>query len=45
MNNQKELLLDVKNLKVHFEIPSKSLLPWAKPSKLKAVDGRYYKCY
>ncbi|WP_281166495.1 murein tripeptide/oligopeptide ABC transporter ATP binding protein OppF [Psychromonas hadalis] len=39
MNNQKELLLEVKNLKVHFDIPSKSLWPWAKPSRLKAVDG------
>jgi len=36
---EKELLLDVKNLKVHFDIESKSLWPWAKPGKLKAVDG------
>ncbi|MCP5077138.1 MAG: ABC transporter ATP-binding protein, partial [Psychromonas sp.] len=39
MNKQKELLLDVKNLKVHFDIESKSMWPWAKPSKLKAVNG------
>lgn len=36
---EKQLLLDVKNLKVHFEIDSKSLWPWAKPGILKAVDG------
>lgn len=36
---EKQLLLDVKNLKVHFDIGSKSLWPWAKPGKLKAVDG------
>lgn len=35
----KKLLLDVKDLKVQFDIPSKSMLPWAKPHKLKAVDG------
>lgn len=39
MNSEKQLLLDIKNLKVHFEIASKSLWPWAKPSQLKAVDG------
>jgi len=39
MQTEKELLLDVKNLKVHFSIESKSLLPWAKPANLKAVDG------
>ncbi|TVU57833.1 ATP-binding cassette domain-containing protein, partial [Vibrio atlanticus] len=35
----KELLLDIKNLKVHFSIAAKSAWPWAKPSNLKAVDG------
>ena len=41
MNDQieKKLLLEVNDLKVHFSIPSKSLLPWAKPANLKAVDG------
>jgi oligopeptide transport system ATP-binding protein len=43
MNNQleknKKLLLEVNDLKVHFSIPSKSILPWAKPDILKAVDG------
>lgn len=38
-NEEKQLLLDVKNLKVHFSIESKSLWPWAKPNQLKAVDG------
>lgn len=36
---EKKLLLEVKDLKVQFDIPSKSMLPWAKPNKLKAVDG------
>ncbi len=36
---EKKLLLDVNNLKVHFDIASKSLWPWANPDKLKAVDG------
>lgn len=35
----KNLLLDVHDLKVQFDIPSKSLWPWAAPHKLKAVDG------
>ncbi len=39
MNTEKELLLDVKNLKVHFSIASKSAWPWSKPANLKAVDG------
>ncbi len=45
MEAEKKLLLDVKDLKVHFEIPSKSLLPWAKPNKLKAVDGVNIRLY
>jgi len=36
---EKKLLLDVNNLKVHFEIASKSLWPFGKADKLKAVDG------
>jgi oligopeptide transport system ATP-binding protein len=40
---QKKVILEVNNLKVQFDIPSKSLLPWAKPSKLKAVDGISFK--
>lgn len=39
MMADKQLLLDVKQLKVHFSIASKSAWPWAKPSNLKAVDG------
>ncbi|OAN18403.1 oligopeptide ABC transporter ATP-binding protein OppF [Photobacterium jeanii] len=39
MNTQKNLLLDIKDLKVHFNIAAKSSWPWAKPLKLKAVDG------
>ena len=45
MSNEKKLILDIKNLKVQFAIPSKSLLPWAKPSMLKAVDGVNLKLY
>ena len=39
MEAQKNLLLDIQDLKVHFEIASKSAWPWSKPSSLKAVDG------
>ncbi|WP_064605224.1 murein tripeptide/oligopeptide ABC transporter ATP binding protein OppF [Photobacterium sp. J15] len=39
MEAQKKLLLDVKDLKVHFDIAQKSAWPWTKPLKLKAVDG------
>ncbi|MCW8331677.1 murein tripeptide/oligopeptide ABC transporter ATP binding protein OppF [Photobacterium sp. SDRW27] len=39
MEAQKNLLLDIKDLKVHFDIAAKSAWPWSKPSKLKAVDG------
>ncbi|PSW03646.1 murein tripeptide/oligopeptide ABC transporter ATP binding protein OppF [Photobacterium lipolyticum] len=39
MDAQKNLLLDIKNLKVHFNIAPKSAWPWTKPLKLKAVDG------
>tara|TARA_R110001583_G_scaffold16561_21_gene67982 strand:+ start:12195 stop:13181 length:987 start_codon:yes stop_codon:yes gene_type:complete len=45
MNNEKKLILDIKDLKVEFSIPSKSMLPWAKPSSLKAVDGVSLKLY
>ncbi|MEZ8143157.1 oligopeptide ABC transporter ATP-binding protein OppF [Enterovibrio norvegicus FF-33] len=41
----KNLLLDIEDLKVYFNIASKSLLPWAKPSVLKAVDGVNIKLY
>ncbi|MEI8635058.1 murein tripeptide/oligopeptide ABC transporter ATP binding protein OppF [Vibrio sp. PP-XX7] len=37
--NEKPLLLDIKDLKVHFDISAKSAWPWTKPHKLKAVDG------
>lgn len=39
------LLLDINELKVHFAIASKSMLPWSKPSMLKAVDGVNIKLY
>jgi oligopeptide transport system ATP-binding protein len=39
MSADKKLILDVKDLKVHFSIASKSAWPWSKPATLKAVDG------
>ncbi len=39
MTDQKQVLLDIKGLKVHFGITAKSAWPWAKPAQLKAVDG------
>lgn len=45
MSKEKKLILDIKNLKVQFSIPSTSLLPWAKPATLKAVDGVNLKLY
>ena len=45
MSNPKKLMLDINNLKVQFSIPSKSMLPWAKPASLKAVDGVSLKLY
>jgi oligopeptide transport system ATP-binding protein len=45
LNVDKKLMLDVKDLKVHFEIASKSAWPWSKPSKLKAVDGVNVRLY
>jgi len=41
----KKELLTVTDLKVQFNIPSKSMWPWAAPSKLKAVDGVSIKLY
>lgn len=45
MTENKPLLLDVKNLKVHFSIASKSAWPWSKPANLKAVDGVNVRLY
>jgi oligopeptide transport system ATP-binding protein len=45
MSRSKKLILDIKDLKVQFSIPSKSILPWAKPNSLKAVDGVSLKLY
>ncbi|PKF49679.1 murein tripeptide/oligopeptide ABC transporter ATP binding protein OppF [Enterovibrio nigricans] len=42
---EKKLLLDIKDLKVHFNIASTSMWPWAKPGVLKAVDGVNIKLY
>ncbi|MDO6705797.1 murein tripeptide/oligopeptide ABC transporter ATP binding protein OppF [Photobacterium sp. 1_MG-2023] len=39
MQAEKKVLLDIQNLKVHFNIAPKSAWPWTKPLKLKAVDG------
>lgn len=39
MSSNQSLLLDVKDLKVHFSIAAKSAWPWTKPLQLKAVDG------
>jgi len=36
---QSSVILDVKNIKVHFSIAKKNALPWSKPDILKAVDG------
>ncbi|MUL19075.1 murein tripeptide/oligopeptide ABC transporter ATP binding protein OppF [Aliivibrio fischeri] len=45
MSVDKKLILDVKNLKVHFSIAAKSVWPWAKPANLKAVDGVNVRLY
>lgn len=45
MNNEKKLLLNVRDLKVHFSIASKSAWPWSKPANLKAVDGVNVRVY
>ncbi len=45
MSVNKPVLLDVKNLKVHFSIAAKSAWPWTKPSTLKAVDGVNVRLY
>ncbi|WP_434359687.1 murein tripeptide/oligopeptide ABC transporter ATP binding protein OppF [Parasalinivibrio latis] len=42
---EKNLLLDVKDLKVHFPIAAKSAWPWSKPTPLKAVDGVNIRLY
>ncbi|MCA0900275.1 MULTISPECIES: murein tripeptide/oligopeptide ABC transporter ATP binding protein OppF [Microbulbifer] len=36
---EKELLLDVQDLKVHFQIKKENAWPWTKPANLKAVNG------
>ena len=38
-------MLEIENLKVHFNIPVKSFNPWAKPAVLKAVDGVNIRLY
>ncbi|WP_161157604.1 murein tripeptide/oligopeptide ABC transporter ATP binding protein OppF [Vibrio eleionomae] len=37
--SDKKVILDIKDLKVHFSIAAKSAWPWSKASQLKAVDG------
>ncbi len=43
--SNKKLLLEIRDLKVYFDIPVKSLNPFAKPLKLKAVDGVNIRLY
>lgn len=43
--NDKKLLLQVHDLKVHFAIKRPSLNPWAKPFQLKAVNGVSFDLY
>ncbi len=45
MSNNKPVILDIKDLKVHFSIAAKSAWPWSKPSNLKAVDGVNVRLY
>ncbi|WP_305814099.1 murein tripeptide/oligopeptide ABC transporter ATP binding protein OppF [Photobacterium leiognathi] len=45
MSAEKKLLLDVNDLKVHFNIAVKSAWPWTPPIKLKAVDGVNIRIY
>ncbi|PSW56704.1 murein tripeptide/oligopeptide ABC transporter ATP binding protein OppF [Photobacterium leiognathi] len=45
MRAEKKLLLDVNDLKVHFNIAAKSAWPWTPPIKLKAVDGVNIRIY
>lgn len=45
MAEDKKLLLEIKDLKVHFDIVNRSAWPWSKPSTLKAVDGLNLKLY
>ncbi|WP_318406835.1 murein tripeptide/oligopeptide ABC transporter ATP binding protein OppF [Photobacterium leiognathi] len=45
MSAEKKLLLDVNDLKVHFNIAAKSAWPWTSPIKLKAVDGVNIRIY
>lgn len=42
---EKELLLDVQDLKVHFSIKKENAWPWSKPVSLKAVNGVDLKLY
>lgn len=39
MSQSKPLLLDIKDLAVHFDVAKKSAWPWSQPLKLKAVNG------
>lgn len=45
MSTQREKLLSVNNLKVHFDIYPPNAMPWTKPQKLKAVDGVSFDLY
>ncbi|GLT19734.1 peptide ABC transporter ATP-binding protein [Vibrio zhanjiangensis] len=45
MSTDKKLILDVSDLKVHFNIAAKSAWPWVKPASLKAVDGVNVRLY
>ncbi len=43
--NNKKLLLEVNNLRVHFNIKSRQAWPWSSPATLKAVDGINFRLY
>ncbi|GAA3528963.1 murein tripeptide/oligopeptide ABC transporter ATP binding protein OppF [Zobellella aerophila] len=43
--SDKKLLLDVRALKVHFEVKGEQAWPWSRPAVLKAVDGVSLKLY
>ncbi|WP_456073086.1 murein tripeptide/oligopeptide ABC transporter ATP binding protein OppF [Dongshaea marina] len=45
MSEDKKLLLEVQDLKVHFDIRSGKSWPWTPPNKLKAVDGVTLRLY
>ena len=43
--SDKQPLLEVNNLRVHFNIKSRQAWPWSSPATLKAVDGINFRLY